>query len=336
MRYIDAVGTTRRYSKIGLGTWQFGSREWGYGPEYDGAEAARIVRRALELGVTVFDTAELYGFGRSERILGAALRTALEQTGTSREDIVVASKILPVLPVSPVVQQRGVASCARLGLGPIDLYQVHRPHPLVHDASTMRGMRALREAGVIRDVGVSNHPVARWRRAEAELGSPVLTDQVHYSLLARTPERRVIPYAERAGRIVMAYSPLAQGLLTGKFDAHNRPARGIRAMNPLFLPENLDRVRPLLGLLRDIADAHGATPAQVALAWTIRHPAVMAIPGASGVEQLESNAAAAELDLTPSETDALSEASRGLGDLDRVRELPRLLRDRLSRRPRGR
>ncbi|GAA1990984.1 aldo/keto reductase [Nocardiopsis rhodophaea] len=332
MRYIEKADTTRRYSKIGLGTWQFGSPEWGYGAEYNRTESARIVRRALELGVTVFDTAEAYGFGRSERILGAALRAALEETGTPRDVAVVATKVFPVLPLSPVVQQRGVASNARLGLGSIDLYQVHQANPLVHDATTMRGMRVLREAGVIRDVGVSNFSLPRWRRAEAEFGAPVLTNQVEYSLLARSPEDHLIPHAERTGRIVMAYSPLAQGLLSGKFDVDHRPSRGIRTMNPLFLPENLERVRPLLGLLRDIADAHQATPAQVALAWTIRHPSVMAIPGASSVAQLESNVAAADLDLTPAECEELARASQGLGGLDRVRELPRLLRDRLSRR----
>src|SRR5512140_599192 len=113
MRYLQLpslpgtdLGTGRRISAIGLGTWQFGSREWGYGAAYDEGEAARIVRRALELGVTLFDTAELYGFGRSERILGAALRAA----GADPATTVVATKIFPVLPVAPVVEQRAVAS----------------------------------------------------------------------------------------------------------------------------------------------------------------------------------------------------------------------------------
>ncbi|HJY73077.1 MAG TPA: aldo/keto reductase, partial [Streptosporangiaceae bacterium] len=128
MRYLNAGpdAPAARISRIGLGTWQFGSREWGYGSSYAGQEAHAIVRRALELGVTLFDTAEVYGLGRSERILGQAL-------GEDRESAFLATKIFPVLPVAPVVEQRGVASANRLGVRRLDLYQVHQPNPLVRD-----------------------------------------------------------------------------------------------------------------------------------------------------------------------------------------------------------
>src|SRR5215831_14382363 len=106
MRYLD-TGTTPAISRIGLGCWQFGSREWGYGQAYAGSEAKAIVRRALDLGVTLFDTAELYGFGRSERILGEAL-------GDDLESVFLATKITPVMPVAPVVEQRGVSSASRI------------------------------------------------------------------------------------------------------------------------------------------------------------------------------------------------------------------------------
>src|ERR1700745_672397 len=121
MRYLD-MDTAKKVSKIGLGTWQFGSSEWGYGDAYAGAEAGAIVRRALELGVTLFDTAEIYGFGRSERILGAAL-------GEDIESAFLATKILPVMPLAPVVEQRGVASAARLGARRIDLFPGPHPKP---------------------------------------------------------------------------------------------------------------------------------------------------------------------------------------------------------------
>ena len=139
MRYLSN-GTTKKISKIGLGTWQFGSREWGYGDAYAQQEARAITRRALELGVTLFDTAEIYGFGRSERILGQAL-------GEDAATVFVATKILPVLPVAPVVEQRGVASANRLGVRRLDLYQVHQPNPVVRDGTIMRGMRALQQSG---------------------------------------------------------------------------------------------------------------------------------------------------------------------------------------------
>src|SRR5438128_3439155 len=130
MRHLQ-LPTSKRWSAIGLGTWQFGSAEWGYGGDYAAgpdSEAARIVARARELGITVFDTAEVYGFGRSERILGDALRAS---GGT--DDVVVASKVFPVVPTAAVVQQRGVASAQRLGVRTIDLYQVHWPNPVVRD-----------------------------------------------------------------------------------------------------------------------------------------------------------------------------------------------------------
>jgi aryl-alcohol dehydrogenase-like predicted oxidoreductase len=325
MRYLG-VGTAKEISKIGLGTWQFGSREWGYGDRYADQAARDIVRRALQLGVTLFDTAEIYGFGRSERILGQAL-------GEDRERVFLATKIFPVLPVAPVVEQRAVASANRLGARHLDLYQVHQPNPLVRDGTIMRGMRALQRVGLIGEVGVSNYSLQRWRAAEDALGSPVLSNQVCYSLVARSPERDLLPYAQQRGRVVLAYSPLAQGLLSGRYDQDNRPANRVRAANPMFLPGNLARAAELLAALREVADAHSATPAQIALAWVIRHPAVAAIPGASSVEQLERNAAAADIDLTDGQYQALAAAAARFRPITGPAAIPRLARARFGPSP---
>ena len=322
MRYLD-IGTTPRISKIGLGTWQFGAREWGYGEDYARQQARDIVRRAVDLGVTLFDTAEMYGFGRSERILGEAL-------GDRRESVFLATKLFPVLPVAPVVEQRAVAS-AGLGTRRIDLYQVHWPNPLVSDGTIMRGMSTLQRVGLVGEVGVSNYPLARWQAAERALGGRVMSNQVRYSLADRAPEKDLLPFAAAAGRVVIAYSPLAQGLLSGRYNRANRPANRVRAGNPLFLPENLDRAGELVGVLREVADAHGAAPAQIALAWVIRHPAVTAIPGASSVEQLESNVAAAEIELTDSEYAALTAASDQFRPVTGRAALPAMIRARLRR-----
>jgi aryl-alcohol dehydrogenase-like predicted oxidoreductase len=324
MRYLS-TGTSKQISKIGLGTWQFGSREWGYGSHYADEVAQAIVRRALELGVTLFDTAEIYGFGRSERILGRAL-------GEDRESVFLATKILPVLPIAPVVEQRAVASANRLGAQRLDLYQVHQPNPLVRDGTIMRGMRALQRVGLVGEVGVSNYSLKRWRAAEDALGGPVLSNQVPYSLAARAPERDLLPYASSHGRVVLAYSPLAQGLLSGRYDPGNRPANRVRAANPLFLPENLQRASELLAALREVAAAHSATPAQIALAWVIRHPAVAAIPGASSVEQLEGNAAAADIDLTDDQYRALADAAARFRPLTGPAVLARQARSRFTGR----
>ncbi len=326
MRYLVGIDTTKRYSAIGLGTWQFGSREWGYGTDYAGREAGRIVARARELGVTVFDTAEIYGFGRSERILGAALR----DTGGA-EDVVVASKVLPVLPSAAVVAQRGMASAQRLGVRRLDLYQVHQPNPVVADSTTMRGMRTLRDVGIVDEVGVSNYSLQRWQRSEPALGSRVLSNQVQLSLVARGPMAEMLPWAQRTGHLVIAYSPLAQGLLSGRYDATNRPTGGIRAANALFLAENLDAAAPLLDVLRDVASAHDATPAQVALAWVVHFPNVVAIPGASSVAQMESNAAAAEIALTDDEHAALTVTAERFHPVTGGAALPKLVAARARR-----
>ncbi|BCJ68731.1 aldo/keto reductase [Polymorphospora rubra] len=322
MRFAD-LDTTRPLSKIGLGTWQFGSREWGYGSDYEGVAKA-IVRRALDLGITLFDTAEVYGFGRSERILGAAL-------GDDRSRVVVASKLLPLLPLPPVVQQRAVASAARLGVRAIDLYQVHQANPLISDRTIMRGMRTLQDVGLVGEVGVSNYDLRRWRIAEAALGRRVLSNQVEYSIVNRAAEDDLIPYAEKAGRLVIAYSPLAQGFVSGRYDSANPPSGAIRRANPLFLPENLERGRGLLDTLRAVADAHDATASQIALAYLIRHPNVVAIPGASSVEQVEANAAAADIDLRDDEYAALVAAARAFRPVTGLAAVPSLIRTRLTR-----
>jgi aryl-alcohol dehydrogenase-like predicted oxidoreductase len=323
MRYLG-IDTAKKISRIGLGTWQFGSREWGYGQPYAEQEAHAIVRRALELGVTLFDTAEIYGFGRSERILGRAL-------GENRESVFLATKILPILPVAPVVEQRAVASANRLGVRRLDLYQVHQPNPLVRDGTIMRGMRAKQRVGLVGEVGVSNYTHRRWRAAEDALGSRVQSNQVPYSLVARSPEQDLLPFAESRGRAVIAYSPLSQGMLSGMYHRDNRPLNRFRAANPLFLPDNIDRAGDLIAALREVAEAHSATPAQIALAWVIHHPAVVAIPGASSVGQLESNVGAAEIELTDDEYQALQAVSARFRPIAGPTVLPRLVRARFSR-----
>jgi aryl-alcohol dehydrogenase-like predicted oxidoreductase len=289
MRHIDVEGT--RLSVIGLGTWQFGSAEWGYGQEYAGRTAGEIVRRALALGVNVLDTAEIYGFGRSERILGEAL-------AGRRADAFLATKVLPVLPLPPVIVSRARGSARRLGTDRLDLYQIHWPNPAVPLGAQMSGLRRLLGSGLIGHAGVSNYSLDRWRRAESLLGRPVLTNQVRFNLLQSGPDHDLAPYARERGRVVIAYSPLAQGLLSGRWGPGKRPADRIRRFNPLFAERRLAAAEALGAELADVGRPHGATPSQVALAWLVRRPNVIAIPGASSVRQLEENAAAADLDLS--------------------------------------
>lgn len=321
VRYLEGVASAKPISRIGLGTWQFGSREWGYGDQYNSRDADQIVARAARLGITLFDTAEMYGFGRSESILGAALAAhdALDLA-------YVATTHFPLFPIAPLVRRTARASAARLGVSTIDLYQVHQPNPVVRDGTAMAGMRDLQDSGVVADVGVSNYSLSRWKDAERALGRPVLSNQVQFSLAHAGPLEDLVPYAVAEGRVVIAWSPLAQGLLSGRYDATNRPTGGVRQVNALFLEENLTRAAGLLGVLREVATAHGATPAQVALAWLIHQPNVVAIPGASSVAQVEANAAAADIDLGDDEVAELTaqaRAFRPLGTIDAARALAR-------------
>jgi aryl-alcohol dehydrogenase-like predicted oxidoreductase len=300
MRFVEVDGA--RVSVIGLGTWQFGSKDWGYGDDYANVEAGAIVERALDLGVNLVDTAEVYGRGASERIVGRAI-------ARRRADVFLATKLLPITPLAKIVERHGRMSAERLGVDTIDLYQIHWPNPAVPVSEQMKGMRALLDAGVVRRAGVSNFGLARWRAAENALGAPVWSNQVQYSLAFRKPDTELVPFAAANDRLVIAYSPLAKGLLSGRYDATNLPRNNARAFDPLFLPENVVRAHDLVETLRAVAKIHDATPAQVALAWVISHPNVVAIPGASSVAQLEANVAAADLVLTDDEIAQLTDAS---------------------------
>ena len=286
MKYVEVGGA--RMSAIGLGTWQFGSREWGYGSEYARGEAVKIVHRALDLGVSLFDTAEIYAFGQSERIVGEAIKGR-------RDQVFLATKLFPIgLPLQVAAKAR--ASARRLGVDRIDLYQQHWPSPMFPPGATMPRMRKLVESGLVAHIGVSNHSLAQWQAADAAFGSPVLSDQVRFNLLERGPERDLLPWAQANGRVVIAYSPLAQGLLSGKYQ--DSSPRNFRRLNPAFRADSKARLKPLLAAMGEIASRHKATTAQVALAWLLRKPNVVVIPGASSVHQLEQNAAAAELELS--------------------------------------
>ena len=298
MRYVDAGGA--RMSAIGLGTWQFGSMEWGYGAEYNRVEARNIVRRALELGVNLVDTAEFYGFGRSERIVGEAIRDL-------RDKVFLATKIFPIgLPFMTPRRARG--SARRLGVDRIHLYQLHWPSPLFPPRATMPRMRRLVEQGLVAHAGVSNHSLAQWQEAERAFGGPVLSNQVRFNLVDRRPERELVPWAQQNGRVIIAYSPLGQGLLSGRYQ-DSPPTNMVRRGRSSFSAANRTRLAPLIAVLREIGARHSATPAQVSLAWLIRKPNVVAIPGASSLNQLEENVAAAGIDLSDEESSRLDSSS---------------------------
>jgi aryl-alcohol dehydrogenase-like predicted oxidoreductase len=311
MEYVT-VGGLPPVSKVGLGTIRFGEKA------FDPHLVRALVRRALELGINCFDTAEVYGWGRSERLLGEAL------SAEGVTDAVVISKYGSLVPLPAVIERHARASRSRLGLPRIPLYLLHLPLPLAPRRLIMRGFGRAQEAGVIGAAGVSNHNLSQWQAAEAALGRPVVANEVMLNLLHREPLDDLVPWAAQKRRLIITASPLGQGMLTGRYD-HDHPPAGLSWPRRVALrysalpptPENLRRLAPLLEDLRAIAARHNATLAAVALAWAISYDSVVVIPGASTIRQLEANAAAADITLSQAEQQALTATASQLSGSSR-------------------
>ena len=305
-------------SAIGLGCWQFSE---GHGiagafwPALSQETANQIVAASLAGGINWFDTAEMYGGGRSE----AALARALMAAGRGNGEVVVATKWWPLFRTAGNLKATVPERRARLAPFDIDLHQVHQPHSFASTAAQMEAMADLVAAGAIRTVGVSNFSAAKLRAAHAALaarGLPLVSNQVRYSLLDRRIESNgVLDAARELGVTIIAWSPLAQGLLTGKFHrdpdlVRSRP--GPRRWLAGFRRRGLERSRPLVEALEEIATARGATPAQVALRWLVdsHGGTVVAIPGATHVAQARENAGVLGLRLGQTELAWLDGLSR--------------------------
>jgi aryl-alcohol dehydrogenase-like predicted oxidoreductase len=303
---------------VGLGCWQFSAGQglagkfWGTIPQ---SVVDQVVAASLAGGINWFDTAEMYGNGASERAVAAALGHA----GKANGEVVVATKWSPIFRTAKsirlTIEQR--RSC--LAPFAIDLYQVHLPLSLSSVEAEMIAMASLVADKKIRAVGVSNFSAARMHRAHAALakyGLELASNQVKYSLLDRRVESNgTLAAAKELGVTIIAYSPLEQGLLTGKYHQHPEYIRtrpGPRKWMRRFRAQGLERSRPLIEELGKIALAHGATAGQVALAWLYQfhQNTVVVIPGASRVEQAVENRGALELTLSPYELDKLDQLSR--------------------------
>ena len=291
--------------ELGVGNWAWGDKLfWGHRRRYTDADAQAAFEASLAAGVNFFDTAEFYGLGRAERLLGRFMRA-------SGQPVMVATKFMPY----PWRLWRGSllralrGSLHRLGMAQVDMM---RQQPKSLPFSGWRWMDALAdavEAGLTRMVGVSNYSLAQMRRAHvalAQRGIALASNQVEYSLLHRDPERSgLLDACRELGVTLIAYSPLAKGLLTGKYTPENPPP----AARHRLLGSQLARAQPLVGLMREIGQARGGkTPAQVALNWAICKGAVP-IPGARNAGQAAQNAGAIGWRLTDDEIAALDAAS---------------------------
>ncbi len=305
MEYTVLGTSDLRITKIGLGTWQFGTEGWGFGRDFTEQEALATVDRALALGINLIDTAEVYGDSRSEEIVGKAL-------AGRRDQVVLATKVLPRHLRARDLVRACDESLRRLNTDHIDLYQIHWPDSYVPLSESLSSLAKLVEQGKVRSVGVSNFPVPLLRAAADALPGKIVSNQVRYNLLQRDIEKEILPYCREHEITVIAYSPLAQGLLTGKYDRNHLPADKIRQQNPLFREENLEQVFPVIDVVREIGKEHGATPAQVALRWVTQQDGVIAIPGAKRPAQVEENAGALEWSLSPDELARLDAVSADL------------------------
>jgi aryl-alcohol dehydrogenase-like predicted oxidoreductase len=265
---------------------------------------------SLEAGITLFDTAEVYSRGLSEKILGRLVR----RTG---QPVIVASKFAPL----PNRLRAGSLASAlsgslrRLGLERIDLYQIHWPYTTLRIEALMEALAAEVEAGRIRAVGVSNYSEPQMRRAHGALASrgiPLASNQVHYSLLHRDPERNGVLNACRELNVsLIAYTPLGSGLLTGKYRPGGLRPSGYRQFTKHF--RHLVELEPLIDELEHIGATHGRTAGQVALNWLARQEGVIPIPGAKDAAQAAGNAGALDFDITEAEARRLADVSARLG-----------------------
>jgi aryl-alcohol dehydrogenase-like predicted oxidoreductase len=297
-----AIGRTDlRVSPLGVGTWQWGDASyWRFGGAYGLPDVEDAYRVSREAGIDFFDTAEIYGNGKSESILGALVRR-------DQGRVVVATKFapLPTRWTAREVARALDASLTRLGMQQVDLYQIHWPYTLLRIDMLMNALADQVEAGKVRAVGVSNYSVRQMRRAHAVLarrGIPLASNQVHYSLLHRAPERNGVLMACRELDVrLIAYSPLEQGILTGKYHRGATPPAGVRRVRGPFRASALRASLPLIQRLEQIGAAHGGkTPSQVALNWLIRRGA-LPIPGAKTAAQAAANAGALGWELTDEE-----------------------------------
>jgi aryl-alcohol dehydrogenase-like predicted oxidoreductase len=310
---VRQLGSQGPYvSELGLGCM---GMSFAYGPR-DDEESARTLHRALDLGVTMLDTADMYGLGHNEELIGRVLKGR-------RDEFVLATKFgfrirggqarsdnpETYVDTSPeYVRQAADASLQRLGFDTIDLYYAHRRNPEIPIQDTVGAMAELVAAGKVRHLGLSEVSPATLRAAHAV--HPIAAVQVEYSLFSRDPEGELLNTCHELGVAVVAYSPVGRGLLTGTVTNLNELAPDdFRRVVPRFDGENLAANLRLVEAVRSVAAELRATPAQTALAWLLaRDPMVIPIPGTKRVRYLEENVAAAELSLTAQQVAALAAA----------------------------
>jgi len=308
IQYIELGWTGEKVSRIGLGIWQF-SESWGI---TDYKLAKSIIEAALDSGINFIDTAMVYGQGLSEEFLGKALK----ELGV-RDEVFIATKIPGEFLARDDVFRAVYNSLKRLQVDVIDLMQVHWP-PCWHNIPTCEYMKALEQLvnmGLIRYIGLSDFPVELVDSARECLSTTdIVSLQIRYNLVERDAEKELIPYALLNDLIVIPWSPLAKGALTGKYTPDNLPQfQDVRVREPLFTRENMIQIYEVVKVLQRLSKKYNRTPAQLSLRWLIdAYPNILPIPGAKNPEQVKENAETIKFKLDFEDWLELDRVSRGV------------------------
>ena len=292
---------------LGIGTWSWGDRLfWGYGSDYGEQEVEQAFKAAVANGTTFFDTAEIYGLGESERLIGRFLQQ-------SNRQVQIATKYFP-LPWrfnSQAVADALSDSLKRLQVDRVDLYQVHMPVSFFMGQDTlMEALASEVKRGRILSVGVSNYSATQMQQAHdllARYDIPLAVNQVRYSLLTRKIEQNgILELARELGITILAYSPLDQGLLTGKYTPDNTEiVQGARKLDPRFSASGLSKIEPVISKLKQLGEKYQKSPVQVALNWLVVQENVIPIPGAKNPRQAAENAGAIGWELSKEDAEEL-------------------------------
>jgi len=296
-----------KVSRIGIGGLQWGTK--GIGIE-DKSEIKKVLNHAIDSGINFIDTAESYALGLSEKLIGEVVKERGD-----RENLVIATKVYPPHLGFDEVLKACHASLRRLQTDHIDLYQIHYPSPTVPVSETMIALRTLIDDGLVRYVGISNFQISL---AEVAINSlenhEIISSQMEYSLLSRDIEKSYLKYATWRGMSIIAYSPLASGMLTGKYRPGHKFDENDRRLNDALYknPENLVCIEPLIAAMKGIGDKHGATIPEVALNWLLKHDNIIPIPGAKKIEHVNSHVRAVSWKMSEADWQVLSKISSEL------------------------
>lgn len=301
MKFSSLGKSNIQVSRVTFGCWELGGGPWEFTSDDNNIKA---VQAALDMGITTFDTAEGYGSGHSEEIVGNALLGR-------REQCILSTKVSRANLAPAEVRRSAEASLQRLKTDYIDIYYIHWPSFDIPVADTLAEFNKLKEEGLIRAIGVSNFSLEQLEEASRYAQIDVL--QPEYSLLHRSIEQDIVPYCKENQIAIMSYSSIAKGILTGAFHLGGKKLdeNDFRSTRRLFLPEHLKKEEELIMLLKDIADSKGKAISQIAISWLLHQEALTtAIVGSQSIKHMKENIEAADIELNSDELNALDSVSK--------------------------